>query len=913
MNLRNTFFFTHFKILFFSFFFSFFVTAGIFSAESNGSKSKEELLLPLPSAAPFTESKRALSHFAKGEKAVRVGYYYDERFLTGLDDEEYKEGFGYEYLQKVSYFTRWHYDYVYGTFNELFEKLKSGKIDLLAGVMDKKERRSQILYSDYVMASEGGLDYYVCAAKSRPDLIQELNSALEEIYKENPFFTDDLYRKYLRIVKLHSPELYESDEFVSNLTKIKIGYFNNYLPFSLKDNFGNATGAIVDIANAVFENLGLLNKIQLEYTGFDDYAELLQAVNDGIIDVAFPVINNSWFAEHNNLYLSKVLLNSGMNLAYIDSYSEDLTKSIAVNRNNRIQFFYATRHWPEAEIVLCDSIDDCLMAVLEGTASSTLINALRSGTILKNRIYNDILFQPLLESEEFCFAVNNGNTELLALLNRGISLLDKDFGFNVAYNYTDSLYKYTFIDFLGDNISAVLVAAIILVWLVALFFVVRQHRLKMQTLKDKKVQFQLKTALTNANVANKAKTDFLNNVSHDIRTPMNAIIGFTTLAQDNLEDTQKLKSYLDKITKAGNHLLRLINDILDMSRIESGQVQIEETECKISEIVENIEAIISTEAAKRGQTLKVQLKNLHNDRVYCDKTRLEQILLNILYNSVKYTQNTGTIEFLVQEFPAQNVELAETASSEGPDSPGSANSAEPAENTTFSFTIKDNGIGMSEGFLDHIFEPFAREKNTTKSRIAGTGLGMSITKYLCDLMGAKIDIQSRKNEGTQVSVTVKMRRAEKAISAQKTDKTDTAENALPVTDFKGVKILLAEDNELNAEIATAMLERTGADVIVAEDGLKALKTFEESPQNYFDLIFMDIQMPKLDGYETTQKIRGLSRTDAKTIPIIAMTANAFEDDRQNALSSGMNAYLAKPIRINLLYEVMAKFLPLRSV
>lgn len=190
---------------------------------------------------------------------------------------------------------------------------------------------------------------------------------------------------------------------------------------------------------------------------------------------------------------------------------------------------------------------------------------------------------------------------------------------------------------------------------------------------------------------------------------------------------------------------------------------------------------------------------------------------------------------------------------------------------------------------------------------------MSITKYLCDLMGAKIDIQSHKNEGTQVSVTIKMRRAEKAISEQKTDRTDTKENALPVTDFKGVKILLAEDNELNAEIATAMLERTGADVIVAEDGFKALKTFEESPQNYFDLIFMDIQMPQLDGYETTQKIRALSRTDAKTIPIIAMTANAFEDDRQNALSSGMNAYLAKPIRINLLYEVMAKFLSLRSV
>ncbi len=901
MNLKGRF-SASFKIFFSSIFVLFFATGGIFSAES-----KDVAKTPFPSAAPFNESKNLHNHFDSGEKAVRVGYYYDERFLTGLDDNEYKEGFGYEYLQKVSYFTCWHYDYVYGTFDELFEKLKSGKIDLLAGVMDKKERRSQILYSDYVMASEGGLDYYVCATKSRPDLIQELNSALEEIYKENPFFTDDLYRKYLRIVKLHSPELYETDDFVSNLTKLKIGYFNNYLPFSLKDRFGNATGVIVDIVNAIFENLGLDEKIQLEFISFDDYAELLKAINDETIDVVFPVINNSWFAEHNNLYLSKVLLTSGMNLAYIDSYSEDLTKSIAVNRNNRIQFFYATRHWPNAEIVLCNSIDDCLMAVLDGSASSTLINALRSGTILKNRIYNDILFQPLLESEEFCFAVKNGNSKLLLLLNRGIGLLDKDFGFNVAYNYTDSLYKYTFIDFLGDNITAVLCVAIILVWLVVLFFVVRQHRLKVQTAKDKKVQIQLKMALKNANVANKAKTDFLNNVSHDIRTPMNAIIGFTTLAQDNLSDTQKLKSYLEKITKAGNHLLRLINDILDMSRIESGQVQIEETECKISEIIENIEGIISNEASKRGQTLKVQLINLQNDSVFCDKTRLEQVLLNILYNSIKYTQNTGTIEFFVQEIPSKTSELAETPHLEAANSP---DDVLQTENTTFNFKIKDNGIGMSADFLEHIFEPFAREKNTTKSRIAGTGLGMSITKYLCDLMGAQIDIQSEKNVGTTVSVTIKMRKAKKAIPAQKTDKKESSDFA---TSFKGVKILLAEDNELNAEIATAMLNRTGADVIVAENGLKALKTFEESPQNYFDLIFMDIQMPQLDGYEATQKIRELPRPDAKKIPIIAMTANAFEDDKQNALNSGMNAYLAKPIRINLLYEVISQFLPHRSV
>lgn len=885
MNFKKHFVTAHFKIFFISFFVLFFAGAGLFFAAS-----KNVLYHPFPSAAPFNDSIDIHNYFESGEKPVRLGYYYDDRFLTGLSDDEYKEGYGYDYLQKVSYFTKWHYDYVYGTFDELFEKLKSGKIDILAGVMDKEERHNQILYCDYVMASANGDDYYVCASKNRPDLIQELNSALEQIYKDNPFFTDDLYRKYFRIVKLHSQELYESDELVSNLTKIRIGYFNNYLPFCLKDSFGKPTGAIVDITNAVFENLGLQNKIQIEYIAFDDYSQLLKAINDEKIDVAFPVINNSWFAEKHNLYLSKIMINSGMNFAYVDSYSKSLTESVAVNRNNQIQFFYVTQHWPNAEIVLCDSIDDCLMAVLEGTASSTIINALRSSSILRNRIYNDILFQPLLESEEFCFAVKNGNSQLLALLNRGINLLDKDFGFNVAYNYTDELYKYTFIDFLGDNITSVLCVTIILVWLVVLFFVVRQHRLKVQAAKDKKTQIQLRLALKNANVANKAKTDFLNNVSHDIRTPMNAIIGFTTLANDSLDDKQKLKSYLEKITKAGNHLVRLINDILDMSRIESGQVQIEESECKISEIVENIAEIISNEAAKRGQTLKTEIKNLQNDDVYCDKTRLEQILLNILYNSIKYTQDSGTIEFLVEE------NRSESSNTE--------NSA------TFTFKIKDNGIGMSEEFLNHIFEPFAREKNTTKSRIAGTGLGLSITKYLCDLMGAKIEVQSEKNVGTQVEVTVKMRKVEKTVNLQETK---TNENAFASSAFNGVKILLAEDNELNAEIATAMLNRTGADVIVAENGLKALKTFEESPQNYFDLIFMDIQMPELDGYETTQKIRALARQDAKKIPIIAMTANAFEDNRQNALKSGMNAYIAKPIRINLLYEVMAQFLPSRSV
>lgn len=807
------------------------------------------------------------------EQTIRLGYFYRPSFQEGMQDDEQKNGFGYEYLQKISYLSGWRYEYVYGTFETLFEKLKSGEIDILAGVRDTKERRGLVNFSDFIMSQEDGENYYICTAKRRTDLLKKLNSTLSLIDSTEPFFLQELTRKYWHPIKLTDefPGLIEN--FVQKHNVLKIGYFDNYLPYCDTLPSGKATGSMVDIMNGILSKVNLSDKIELEYKPYDDYSDLIKDLNSKKVDMIFPCSNESWFAEQNGMYLSRVVVDSGMNIAYLKNYNSAIFEKISVNKNNILQYQYTRAYFPDAEIVLCTSIDDCLKAVIDGEAGSTIINSFRSGTILKNRIYNDILFQPLSTLDERCFGVRVGNPELLRILNRGIYELGYDFGINVSYNYTDGLYKYSIFDFLGDNIDLVLVCSFFVILLIVLFFISRQIRLKKQTEKDRKTQFELQSALKNANLANKAKTDFLNNMSHDIRTPMNAIIGFTTLARDYADDGEKVKEYLDKIMLSGKNLLSLVNDVLDMNRVESGQIQLEENKCTVSEIMENLRVSVEPEALAKSQSFVLDYSKIKNNEIACDKLRLYKILLNVLSNAVKYTQNGGTIILSACQKPCQK------------------------KNTgLFEFYVKDNGIGMDGKFVKEIFEPFSREHNSTECGILGTGLGMSIAKNLCDIMHGKIDVKSEKNRGTQVRITVPLHL-----------RSDVSDSKSIHLNLREKNVLLVEDNELNCEIATEMLERTGVKVFPAKDGIQAIKMFEESGENFFSMVFMDIQMPNMNGYEASKKIRSLDRSDAQTVPVVAMSANAFENE-PDFIESGMSEFISKPVKIKLLYAIMEKYL-----
>ncbi len=388
----------------------------------------------------------------------------------------------------------------------------------------------------------------------------------------------------------------------------------------------------------------------------------------------------------------------------------------------------------------------------------------------------------------------------------------------------------------------------------------------------------LEEALEKAQRASQAKTMFLNNMSHDIRTPMNAIIGFTTLAYTHLDDRELLRDYLDKITRSSNHLLSLINDVLDMSRIESGKVTIKETTCSLPQLLSDLRPMIQTDLKNRELDFHMDDSALIHPYVICDKLRLDQVLLNILSNALKFTPSGGSISVIATE-----------------------RAGEDGDHAIYEFRIQDTGIGMAPEFLDHIFEPFERERTSTVSGIQGTGLGMAITKNLVELMGGQITVESQKGRGSTFICTFPFHLSETAREEKPQCQ------CIPKRAFAW-RILLVEDNELNREIAVTILEEAGYVIDVAENGAEAVEKVSRSADAPYDLILMDIQMPVMDGIEATKEIRTMSDPALASVPIVAMTANAFEEDRQRVMAAGMNGHLGKPIDVSKLFDTIQSIL-----
>ncbi len=393
----------------------------------------------------------------------------------------------------------------------------------------------------------------------------------------------------------------------------------------------------------------------------------------------------------------------------------------------------------------------------------------------------------------------------------------------------------------------------------------------------------LEDALFQANKASRAKSEFLSNMSHDIRTPMNAIVGFTSLAIAHIDEKEQVTEYLSKIITSGNHLLNLINDVLDMSRIESGRMHLEEKPCTLTELIGELHNILQADISAKQQTLLVE-SDVRSDDIFCDVLRLNQVLLNLLGNSVKYTEDGGTIRLQLTE-----------------------KSGAAAGYGNYEFRISDNGIGMSKEFVTRIFEPFEREKNATASGIQGTGLGMAITKNIVDMMHGSIEVESEQGKGTEFIVSFSFRLNQQSGSQQDTAEGKKKTDGEPMVHHTG-HILLAEDIELNQEIAVAILGDAGFTTDVAGNGQIALEMLRKSEPGFYKLVLMDVQMPVMNGYEATREIRRLPDQKLAKIPIIAMTANAFEEDRQEALRCGMNGHIAKPIDVVKLFETLDEIL-----
>ena len=538
-----------------------------------------------------------------------------------------------------------------------------------------------------------------------------------------------------------------------------------------------------------------------------------------------------------------------------------------------------------------DDIKGCLDGLLDGTSDVTFLNGLRSEALLKPGKYHSLKTVRAKNDLTFHMAFAEDNIGLMLLMDRGLAMLEPDFVNKASYSYVGQMFSFSIMDFLREHIlSVVLTVALLAALIVALVVYWTGNRklaamnrelkeysetIERQRRQESELRGHLEDALQMAQSANKAKTTFLSNMSHDIRTPMNAIIGFTELAATHIGDPDRVRECLSTISQSSEHLLALINDILDMSRIESGKMTLNEKAESLADIVHALRDIVQASVKAKGHDFTIDTVGVRDEFVFCDKLRLNQVLLNLVSNAIKYTPQGGKISLRVMQ---------KSAAKEG--------------YGAFEFRVRDNGIGMDEEFAKTIFDPFTREKNSTVSGIQGTGLGMAITKNLVEMMGGTIAVASRKGEGTEFTVSVEFRLAEERASGQTVGEEKNIS-------LDGKKVLLVDDFDVNLKIGVLLLRRQGMVVDTASNGQMAVDKIREKGVDAYDFVLMDVQMPVMDGYEATARIRKLP--DGDKLKIIAYSANAFAEDREKSLKAGMDGHIAKPLKINELLEELKRF------
>ena len=895
------------------------------------------------------------------------------------------------------------------------QKLANHEIDCFVSLEESFWAERGI--STITRVGESGIYYAI--NKNRPDIKEELDDAMRALDEAVPFYTADLYKRYFSMD--YTPILTgEEKAWLRKHGAIRMGFLASDSGVSTFDPAtGEFTGVITDYIQFAADCLGN-QELEFQLVGYDSKEAELDALKSGEIDMIFHCDQNPNLAEEYHFACTNTTWTSNlMAVTNKQHFNENNVNRIAVPQNKLSLKKYLAFYYPQWEIVDCDTQEDAAKLVKDGQADCFVTGISSENKYSKKYSFYSV---PLVNPVRSCFAVNSGNRSLLSILNKTIKAMPVNMLAGALAMYKSSARKVTLSDFIKDNffkvmlISSIAVAVVLLTILMLLQKARKAEAAARKAASDtQELNAKLQVAVEKAETANRAKSTFLSNMSHDIRTPMNAIIGFTTLALSNIDDTDRVKDYLGKTLASSNHLLSLINDVLDMSRIESGKIHLEEVEVNLSDVLHDLKTIVSGQIYAKQLELYMDVMDVTDEDVYCDKTRLNQILLNLLSNAIKFTPAGGTVSVRVRQLAGQVRGCGQ-----------------------YEFRIKDNGIGMSPEFAKKIFEPFERERTSTVSRIQGTGLGMAITKNIVDMMGGTIEVQAAQGKGTEFTVCVPMRaqteqrpvekiteleglkalvvdddfntcdsvtkmlvkvgmRAEWTLSGKEAvlrarqsiemsdvyhayiidwrlpdmngievtrqirslhDDTpiiiltaydwsdieveakaagvtafcskpmfmsdlretlmsalgqkpaDAVQRLLPEknADFKGRHILLVEDNELNREIAQEILQEYGFLVDSAENGAVAVEKVSTAAPGSYDLVLMDVQMPIMDGYTATRKIRALDDPARAKLPILAMTANAFDEDRRNALESGMNGFLSKPIVIGDLVQELHKIL-----
>ena len=727
---------------------------------------------------------------------------------------------------------------------------------------------------------------YFAINKERSDIKTELDWAMRQLEQDSPFFKADLYKKYFTL-DYNQILTGEEKSWLEEHGGIRIGFLSNDPAiFSMDEETGKLTGTLAEYVSYAKDCLGN-QTLKFDMQTYDDYNEMIQALQDREIDMIFYASRNPDFAEEKGYALTNTAWTYSL-MAVTDekNFDENEVYTVAVPKEKDTLKQHIAFSYPQWKLVDCDSLEDAADMVIHEKADCFLMGASQAMIYDNSQNFKSV---PLTKTMEACFAVKSGEGILLSIVNKTLKTMPSDMLTSALAIYDSTAEKVTFSDFAKDNLlSFFAVAGLLALTIISIILVFLRKARKAEAVAKlaandtQKLNDKLEIALKKAEDASLAKTNFLNNMSHDIRTPMNAILGYAQLMENELKEKELpvTLEHLEKLQQSGNLLLSIINNVLDMARIESGRMELDENYCQIEDVWKTLFAVFDEKARKKNIALHYTI-NVEHEHILTDTTKVKEILVNILSNAIKYTPVGGSVMVDMDELPCDE-----------------------SEYMIVRIRVSDTGIGMSADYQTKIFEAFTREQNTTKSKIAGSGLGMSIVKKYVELLGGTITVESELGKGSTFTVTLRHRIADESYYVKKhIEDLETGSEIL-----KGRKILLAEDNDLNAEIAEAILEHAGLKIERVEDGIQCVNRIMEMPAGTYDMILMDIQMPRMDGYKATQAIRRLPDKDKACIPIIAMTANAFEEDKREAIAVGMNGHITKPIQVDKLLSTLAEIM-----
>ena len=883
-------------------------------------------------------------------KTVRVGWLLDNQGFQSGTPGEYLSGWGYEYLQTLSYYTPgWKYEYVTGTFSELMDKLEAGQIDLMPNISYTEERAEKLLFSSNpegmehyyiyakpsndaltkgnpealngmtigcnngVMQTQVGMkwlqsegvncnyrfyqtgnelfealstdevdaiimndtlssddampmfyvgesNYYFVTPKSRPDLMADINAAMTALHASNPRYNDEVKTRY-SVSNAGSASLTSSEQawLDGRNGVINVGYLDGTFPYAGKDEDGQMSGSLCAFVDTLRSQFGATaNTI-----AYSSNSELESALKRGDIDVAMPVYKDYWLAEQSETVQSSTLASTSLVAVYSGGSLDDALETITYHPAGLVNRRALAVRYPDADIVEGKDAIDCVNKVKRGEASCMITAVTNLDTLREQVDFSGLKTAELPDGIELCCRMEQGNPELLSLVNKAVvNSSDKiASGAYSHYSYAGSESDLAqFVEKYQAPLMAFVVALLVLV-IAVLVWSLRSAR----------------AAQRKAQSANAAKTAFLSRMSHDIRTPLNGIIGLIEVNDLHPDDVELTKSNRSKAKVAADHLLTLVNDILEMGKIEDREIVLENKPFNLKELLHDVLVLVDIRAAENGIRIETDGgKNIKYPDVYGSPVHVRRVFLNLVDNCVKYNKRGGSVTCVSTMLGVQG------------------------DTVTYRFIVSDTGIGMTPEFLERIFEPFAQANDDARSNYQGTGMGMPIVKALVERMNGTIEVRSALGKGSTFTVTVPF-----VIDRNPADHRE--EPVLPADcSIEGMNILLAEDNELNTEVAKALLESEGASVTCVGNGKEALDAFCAKPAGTFDAVLMDIMMPVMDGYEAARAIRLSDKRDSSTVPIVAMTANAFAEDVKAAKDAGMNGHIAKPLDLDVLKRTLAK-------